>query len=92
MDIVEKDVISLSDGISYIVAKKINYNNVNYYCVVDIENGENIKFLFENGDKLFELEDEILFETVFSEMSKDVDLSELLKALKDRIVSNSENN
>ena len=92
MDIFEKDVISLSDGISYIVAKKINYNNVNYYCVVDIENGENIKFLFENGDKLFELEDEILFETVFSEMSKDVDLSELLKTLKDRIVSNSENN
>ena len=92
MDIVEKDVISLSDGISYIVAKKINYNNVNYYCVVDIENGENIKFLFENGDKMFELEDEILFETVFSEMSKDVDLSELLKALKGRIVINSENN
>lgn len=86
MNIDEKDTIDLSDGNSYIVAKKINYNNSNYYCIVDINDDENIKFLYEKDNKLLEVEDGEIFDNVLYEMSKDVDYKMLLQILKNRVV------
>lgn len=86
MNIDEKDTIDLSDGNSYIVAKKISYNNSNYYCIVDINDDENIKFLYEKDNKLLEVEDGETFDNVLYEMSKDVDYKTLLQILKNRVV------
>ena len=57
MSIDIKDVITLSDNNEYGVVSKTIYDNISYYYLVDINNNNNIKFLFEQGNKLIELED-----------------------------------
>ena len=88
MDINERDIIILSDDNSYIVAKKINYNSVNYYCVMDIVDDENIKFLWENNNELIEIEDSETMEKVLITMAQTTDISKLLEMLKKRIKEN----
>ena len=89
MNIDERDLITLSDSNTYIIAKKIMYNNVYYYCLVDINNDEIIKFLYENNDKLIEIEDQTEFEKVIMEMSKNIDLSDILDGLKEKMFDNN---
>lgn len=52
MNIEEKDIIILSDDNHYIVVKKVNIDNINYYYVSDINDKGNIKFLYEDGNEL----------------------------------------
>jgi len=49
MNIAIKDTITLSDGNSYVVVSKTNYNDNTYYYLVDRDNHENIKFCFEKA-------------------------------------------
>ena len=60
MDIEKKDIIVLSDQKNYVVVSKINYENNNYYYIVDIDDVANIKFVQEVGDELLELTDKEL--------------------------------
>ncbi len=52
-----KDIVTLSDKNTYQVVSKIDYEYRIYYYLVDINNISNIKFLYENGDKLTEVEE-----------------------------------
>lgn len=52
-----KDIVTLSDQNEYQVVSKIDYEYRIYYYLVDINEISNVKFLYENGDKLTEEED-----------------------------------
>lgn len=52
-----KDLVTLSDQNEYLVVSKIDYEFINYYYLVDINEISNVLFLYENGDKLTEVED-----------------------------------
>ena len=47
-----KDLVTLSDDNEYQVISKTNYEGLVYYYLVDMNDISNIKFLYENGDKL----------------------------------------
>lgn len=55
-----KDIVTLSDQNKYQVISKINYDYQIYYYLVDINEISNIKFLYENNNKLTEIDDEEL--------------------------------
>ena len=55
-----KDIVTLSDKNEYQVISKVSYESEIYYYLVDINEISNIKFLYENGEKLAEIEDEKL--------------------------------
>lgn len=85
MNIEEKDIIVLSDDNHYIVVKKVNINNINYYYVSDTNNKGNIKFLFEDGNELVEIENKELLDNVIVEMFKTIDLDDYLRELKQKL-------
>jgi len=59
MNIDIKDIITLSDNVSYVVVSKTNYQEKTYYYLIDKDNNENIKFCVENtkNSSLIEIED-----------------------------------
>ena len=59
MNIDIKDIITLSNDNSYVVASKTNYQDGIYYYLIDKDNHENIKFCVENSknSSLIEVED-----------------------------------
>lgn len=57
-----KDIVTLSDQNKYQIISKIDYENIYYYYLTDINDISNVKFLYENGSKLTEVEDENLVE------------------------------
>ena len=57
MSIEIKDTILLDDNNEYVVVSKINYENKNYYYIVDKNKNENLKFCYEDGEELVELND-----------------------------------
>ena len=85
MNIDEKDIIILSDNNHYIVVKKVNLNNINYYYVSDINNKGSIKFLYEDGYELVEIENKELFDKVLIEMFNTIDLDDYLRELKQKL-------
>lgn len=60
MNIDIKDTLILSDYNEYVVVSKVEYEDKYYYYLVDINNNENLKFCYQNGDELVELNDEKL--------------------------------
>lgn len=72
MNIDIKDVITLSDNNEYGVVSKTIYENKIYYYLVDINNNSNIKFLFEEGNKLLELEDEKLIQSIIPKLLNEI--------------------
>ena len=89
MDIKEEDIILLSDDNSYLVAKKVQFNSLNYYCVVNMDDNEDVKILYESNGVLIELEDPDTFDCVLAEMYHHTDISKLLDILKRRIQNNN---
>lgn len=85
MNINEKDIIVLNDKNSYVIAKKINYNNKNYYFISDINNDQNLKFLYEDGNELVEIENEDELQNVIVKMYEIVDIDDLLRDLKEQL-------
>ncbi len=49
MNIDVNDQITLSDGIVYLVAGKVNYNEKTYFFLVDTKNFANTKCCYENA-------------------------------------------
>lgn len=72
MNINIKDIVELSDNNQYQVISKTTYNETVYYYLVDINDISNIKFLYENVDRLTEVEDSelinLLLPKLFSEI------------------------
>lgn len=91
MNINEKDIIVLSDDNHYIVVKKATIDNINYYYISDINNKENIKFLFEDGNELVEIENKNTFDNVLEKMFNDIDLDDFLRELKEKIEQKIDN-
>jgi len=50
-----KDILTLSDNNKYIVVSKINYENKNYYYLIDVNSERNVKFCYQDGEELVEL-------------------------------------
>ncbi len=70
-----KDTLVLDDDNEYVVVSKINYKDKFYYYLVDIKNHGNLKFCYEDGEELVELEDKELTTELlplFLEAAKDV--------------------
>jgi len=57
-----KDTLALDDNNEYVVVSKLNYENREYFYLVDINENRNLKFCYLNGDKLVELENKELIE------------------------------
>ena len=49
------DIVKLDDNNEYVVVSKINYENKNYYYLADINNLNNVLFLYEDKDELKEV-------------------------------------
>lgn len=52
-----KDVVTLSDQNEYLVVSKVDHEHRNYYYLVDINDNSNVLFLYENEEKLTEVEE-----------------------------------
>lgn len=52
-----KDVVTLSDQNEYLVVSKVDHEYRSYYYLVDINDNSNVLFLYENGEKLTEVEE-----------------------------------
>lgn len=75
MNIDIKDIITLDDKNEYVVVSKVNYENKNYYYLVDMNKHENIMFCYEDNEELVELNNKELTTKLiplFLESSKNV--------------------
>ncbi len=75
------DVLTLDDNNKYVVVSKVNYENKNYYYLVDINNKENLLFCYEENDQLVELNNKDLLRKLvplFADVtSKVIDINKL---------------
>ncbi len=55
-----KDILVLDDNKEYVVVSKINYNDIEYYYLIDKNDNSNIRFCYFNNFELIELNDEKL--------------------------------
>lgn len=88
MNIDEKDIITLSNDVKYIVVKKTIYNDKFYYYIAEIDNPVEVKFLYEDNNELVEIEDENHIKTLVDMMLPEIDLDDFLKNLKSRLETN----
>ena len=54
------DQITLDDENTYVVVSKVSFENKIYYYLIDMYKNDNIKFCYEDGDNLTELNDKKL--------------------------------
>ena len=54
MNINIKDILTLSDDNRYVVISKAQYENKQYLYLIDINNNENMKFCYINGNEIIE--------------------------------------
>ena len=85
MRIEELDIVTLSDDKDYIVAKKVVLNGINYYCFVDTEDIESLKFVQEDHEELVDVNDEYTFKKMIYLMSEAIRTNELLVGLRNRL-------
>lgn len=63
-----KDIVTLSDDNQYQVISKTVHEGITYYYLVDMNDITNIKFLYENIDKLTEVEDPELIQELLPKL------------------------
>ena len=67
-----KELVTLSDDNEYQVISKTNYEGLVYYYLVDMNDISNIKFLYENGDKLTEVDDPDLINRLLPRLLEEI--------------------
>lgn len=75
MNIDIRDTLTLDDNNEYVVVSKVNYENRNYYYLIDMNNPDNLMFCYEDNEDLVELKDKELTTRLlplFLEASKDI--------------------
>lgn len=80
MNIDVKDTLILDDNNEYVVVSKINYENKNYYYLIDTNEPDNLMICYEDKLELVELNDKELTTRLlplFLEASKDI-INELM--------------
>ena len=55
-----KDTLTLDDNNEYVVVSKVNYENKNYYYLLDKNNKENFIFCYEDNSELVEIKNKEL--------------------------------
>jgi hypothetical protein len=68
-----KDIVTLNDQNKYLVVSKVDFEYVYYYYLVDINEISNVKFLYENGEKLTELEDPALIAKLLPRFYREIE-------------------
>ena len=71
-----KDIIILDDNNKYAIVSKTNYKSKMYYYLIDTGNPSNVKFCYEEDNKLVEVDDNDLILKL---------LPALLAAVKDEV-------
>lgn len=72
MEINKNDFITLSDNIKYLVVSKVNYQNIEYYYLVDIVDNSNIKFVIFENDEVIDVENNEVLDEIFKLMIIDL--------------------
>lgn len=67
-----KDVLTLSDNNSYVVASIADYDNKTYLCLVDIYNNDNKKFCYLNKDEVIIIEKEKMNKTLLLKLMNNI--------------------
>jgi len=67
-----KDIVKLSDDNDYQVISKVNYEGLNYYYLVDMNDMTNSKFLYEDGEDLTEIDDPELMERLIPKLFAEI--------------------
>ena len=75
MNLEIQDIITLNDGNEYQIISKTEHEGLTYYYLTDMSDLDNIKFVFENENKLTEIDEP----EVISEL-----LPKLFDEIKDR--------
>ena len=52
-----KDVITLDDNNKYVITSKVNYKEINYYYLTNINNPDELLFCYEDNNDLVEITD-----------------------------------
>lgn len=50
-----KDVLTLDDDNEYVVVSKVNYDNKDYFYLLDKNDATNVKFCYYDNDELVEI-------------------------------------
>ena len=53
MDI--RDIVTLDNNNDYIISSKVNYKDITYYYLVNINNPQDLMFCYKKDDELIEL-------------------------------------
>lgn len=53
----ENKILKLSDKNEYLITHKIENDGINYYLLVDINDNSNVKFCYQDGNEVVEIED-----------------------------------
>ena len=72
MNIEEHDVLKLSNDINYLVVKIVKINDINYYYLISLDNKNDLKFLYLEGNELVEVSDESLKKKIALTIAKDI--------------------
>ena len=72
MEINKNDFSTLSDNIKYLVVSKVNYQNIEYYYLVDIVDNSNIKFVTFENDEVVDVENNGVLDEIFKLMIIDL--------------------
>ena len=67
-----KDIVKLSDDNDYQVISKVNYEGLNYYYLVDMNDMAKSKFLYEDGEDLTEIDDPELMERLIPKLFAEI--------------------
>lgn len=76
MNLEIQDIITLNDGNEYQIISKTEHEGLTYYYLTDMNDLDNIKFVFENENKLTEIDEPDVISAL---------LPKLYDKIKDRI-------
>lgn len=66
------NILTLEDNNEYTVVSKINFNNVDYFYLIDQNNVTNIMFCTLENDEVVEINDPDLLEELILKFDKDL--------------------
>jgi len=72
MNIEEHDILTLSNDVNYLVVKIVKINDINYYYLISLDNKNDLKFLYLEGNELVEVFDESLKKKIALTIAKDI--------------------
>ena len=85
MNLNEKDIIVLDDDKSYIIVKKTELDGINYYFISDINDLNNMKYLFEDGNELVEVDNDEILEQIIMKMTPINEVDDLLRMINEEL-------